>query len=137
MPGERGKTIMQGEYNAMAELYQFAPGFIPKPYMWRRFESASPSTYFFLQEFKHMTSQLPNPKSFCFELANLHQDSVSPTGKFGFQKPTTHGKLSQDIVWTSSWEVMYRKLLSDLLSHDFNTNGPWEEFQNTYERDLK
>ena len=32
--------------------------------------------------------------------------------------------------------MMFRKLLTDLLSHDLNTNGPWEDFQNTYERVL-
>lgn len=31
---------------------------------------------------------------------------------------------------------MFRKLLSDLLSLDLNTNGPWKDFQNVYERVL-
>lgn len=136
MPGERGKTMMEGEFSAMAELYKFAPTFIPKPYTWGKFESAPPSTYFFLLEFKDMTSQLPDPKSFCSELAKLHQTSVSPTGKFGFHIATTHGKLPQYMVWTSSWEAMFRKLLSNLLSLDLNTNGPWKDFQNVYERVL-
>ena len=128
--------MMEGEFSAMTELYKFAPTFIPKPYTWGKFESAPPSTYFFLLEFKHMTSELPRPEPFCSELAKLHQTSVSPTGKFGFHIATTHGKLPQYMVWTSSWEVMFRKILSDLLSQDLSTNGPWKDFENVYERVL-
>ena len=128
--------MMEGEFSAMTELYKFAPTFIPKPYTWGKFESAPPSTYFFLLEFKDMTSKLPYPKPFCSELAKLHQTSVSPTGKFGFHVATTHGKLPQYMVWTSSWEVMFRKILSDLLLLDLDTNGPWKDFQNVYERIL-
>ena len=120
----------------MTELYKFAPTFIPKPYIWGKFESAPPSTYFFLLEFKDMTSKLPDPKPFCTELAKLHQTSVSPTGKFGFHIATTHGKLPQYMLWTSSWEILFRKILSDLLSLDLDTNGPWKEFQIVYERVL-
>lgn len=136
MPGESGKTTMESEFNAMSDLYKFAPTFVPKPYTCGKFDSPPPSTYFFLQEFKHMTSQLPDPKSFCSELAKLHQTNVSPTGQFGFHTATTHGKLPQYMVWTSSWDAMIRKLLSDLLVLDLNTNSPWKDFQNVYERVL-
>lgn len=136
MPGEHGKMMMEGEFSAMTELYKFAPTFIPEPYTWGKFESAPPSTYFFLLEFKDMTSKLPSPEPFCSELAKLHQTSVSPTGKFGFHIATTHGKLPQHMVWTSSWEAMFRKILSDLLLLDLDTNGPWKEFQHVYERIL-
>lgn len=92
MPGEHGKMMMEGEFSAMTELYKFAPTFIPKPYIWGKIESAPPSTDF---EFKDMISKLPDPKLFCTGLAKLHQNSVSPTGKFGFHIATTHGKLPQ------------------------------------------
>ena len=127
---------MEGEFSAMIELYKFAPTFIPKPYTWGKFESTPPSTYFFLLEFKDMASKLPCPELFCSEVAKLHQTSVSPTGKFGFHITTTHGKLPQYMVWTSSWEVMFRKILSDLLLLDLQTNGPWKDFQNVYDRVL-
>ena len=75
-------------------------------------------------------------KVFCSELAKLHQTCVSSSGMFGFHIATTHGKPPQYMVWTSSWEEMFRKLLSDLLSLDLNTNGPWKELQDVYEQVL-
>ena len=133
MPGDRGRMMME-EYSAMAELHKFAPSFTPKPYKWGRFEHSP--TYFFLLEFKNMDSKLPDPEPFCSQLAKLHQSSVSPTGKFGFHVSTTHGKMPQYMEWNSSWESMFRKILSDLLSLDVNANGPWKDFENVYKRVL-
>lgn len=127
---------MEGEYNAMTELQKFAPSFTPKPYTWGKFESEPPITYFFLLEFKDMSSELPDPKLFCSELARLHQSSISPTGKFGFHITTTHGKMPQYMEWNSNWESMFRKILSDLLLLDLEANGPWEDFETVYKRAL-
>lgn len=127
---------MQGEFMAMAELYKFAPSFIPKPHTWGKFDSTSPITHFVIFDFKDMNPGLSDPKAFCSELAKLHRTSISPTGKFGFSINTTHGKFPQYMEWNSSWESMYRKLLSDLLALDLERNGPWKEFQDAYERVL-
>jgi len=123
----------------MSELYKVAASFVVKPYAWGKFENtSSPLTHFLVLDFKEMNpnSKGPDPKKFCSQLAKLHQESVSPTGKFGFGVHTTHGKFPQYMEWNSSWESMFRKLLSNLLVRDFETNGPWKEFQNVYERAL-
>ena len=127
---------MEGEFAAMVELYRFAPSFIPKPHIWGKFDSTSPVTHFLILDFKDMSPKLPDPKPFCSELARLHQTSISPTGRFGFHVTTTHGKLPQYMEWSSSWESLFRKVLSDLMVLDLATNGPWKEFQDVYERAL-
>lgn len=136
MTGDVGRTMMEGEFRAMVELYKFAPSFIPKPHTWGKFESTPPVSHFIIYDFKDMTPKLPDPKPFCSELAKLHRTSESPTGKFGFHITTAHGKLPQYMKWNSSWESMFRKLLSDLMRLDLDTNGPWKEFENVYERAL-
>lgn len=127
---------MEGEFRAMVELYTVVPKFIPKPHTWGRFESTSPVTHFLILDFKDMSPKLPDPKPFCSQLAGLHWTSVSPTGKFGFNVTTTHGKLPQYMEWNSSWESMFRKLLSDLMLLDLENNVPWKEFQDVYDRAL-
>lgn len=127
---------MEGEFHAMVELYKFAPSFVPKPHAWGKFESTSPITHFLILDFKDMSPKLPDPKNLCPQLARLHQKSVSPTGKFGFGITTTHGKFPQYMEWNSSWEAMFRKLLSDLMVLDLEINGPWKEFQDVHDRAL-
>ena len=136
MSGDVGRSLMEGEFRAMVELYKFAPSFIPKPHTWGKFESTPPVSHFIIYDFKDMSPKLPDPKPFCSELAKLHRTSESPTGKFGFHITTTHGKFPQFMEWNSSWESMFRKLLSDLMLLDLDTNGPWKEFQTVYERAL-
>lgn len=110
--------MMEGEFRAMVELYKFVPSFIPEPHSWGRFDSTTPVTHFLIIDFKDMNSELPDPKLICSEVARLHQTSVSLTGKLGFDITTSHGKFPQYMPWDSSWESMFRKLLSDVMVLD-------------------
>jgi Fructosamine kinase len=40
-------------------------------------------------------------------LAQLHRDSVSPEGKFGFHTQTYNGNIPQDVRWTDTWEECF------------------------------
>ena len=92
---------MEGEYKSMSELYKILPSFVPKPYGWGKFQLESPETYFFLCDF-HMNHGLPAPDKFCTRIAEIHRNSESPTGKFGFQVPNCHGKIPQ-VVDLTAW----------------------------------
>lgn len=62
-------------------------------------------------------------------LAELHKNSVSPTGKFGFHVTTTcHGRIPQYCSWESSWEVMFSKILARAMDIDQERHGEWAEF---------
>ncbi len=136
MTADGGRTMMAGEFRAMVKLCEVVPSFIPNPHTWGKFDSTSPITHFLILDFKDMSPKLPNPKPFCSELARLHRTSISPTGQFGFDFTGTRGKLFQYMEWNSSWESMFRNVLSDLMVLDLNNSGPWKEFQHVYERAL-
>ena len=136
MSRDTGRELMEGEFAAMRELYKVVPSIIPKPYAVGKVKSTAPAGHFVIYDFKDMRPELLDVKSFCSEVAKLHRNSVSPTGKFGFHTNTTHGKFPQRMEWNSSWEIIFRKLLSDLLILNLETNGPWKEFQDVYERAL-
>lgn len=128
--------MMEGEFNAMAELHKTLPSFVPKPHAWGVFDLPEPQTYFFLCDFLKMDSGLPDPVQFCAQLANLHRVSVSPTGKFGFHVRTCHGRFPQLVDWDGSWTSFFGKLLADVLQLDLKVNGPWKDLELVSQRTL-
>ncbi|KAH8820666.1 Fructosamine kinase-domain-containing protein [Xylogone sp. PMI_703] len=125
--GEEGRVMMEGEFNAMSELYKTMPLFVPEPHSCGKYRDGSPETYFFLSQYIEMENRLPEPNQLCRKLAQLHKKSVSPTGKFGFHVTTCQGRIPQAVAWESSWTVFFTKLLRHVASLDFETNGHWEE----------
>ena len=130
---EGGNIMMEGEYNSMSELYRLAPSFVPKPHAWGTFRSANPTTHFFLCDFVDMDNQLPDPSLFCTRLAEIHLNSVSPTGQFGFMVQNCHGKILQENGWDSSWSSFFTKLLASFLRIEIGINGPWKEYEEAFE----
>ena len=128
---------MEGEYNSMLELYKVMPKFVPKPYCWGKFSSTTTiETYFFLSDFIEMSNKLPNPRTFCTQLAELHKKSVSPTGKFGFHMTTCHGRYPQVTPWESSWVTSYTNFLKGAMDIARTNNEPWPEFDAVSEKIL-
>ena len=79
----------------MTELYNTIPAAIPKPLARGRFKAKNPASYFFLCEFAQMSSGDPDPDRLCARIIELHEKSVSPTGKFGFYVRTCNGRTPQ------------------------------------------
>lgn len=60
--------------------------------------------------------QPAEPLKLAARLADLHQRSVSPTGKFGFHVATCHAKISQAVdSWEESWCVLFSKHLGHVM----------------------
>ena len=81
--GDRGRDMMEGEFESMKVLNAVTPNLTPKPIAWGTFES-NRDLHFFLCDFHEMDDDLPEVDKFSAGLAQMHWDSVSPTGKFGF-----------------------------------------------------
>ncbi|CAI4219845.1 unnamed protein product [Parascedosporium putredinis] len=103
---EDGESMARGEFISMSK--------IAEPIAWGKFESVV-DTAFFLCEFREMTDDMPEPEKFAASLSKLHQKSVSPNGKFGFEVPTYAGNLPQYVSWEDSWEVFFTKSLKNAL----------------------
>ncbi|KAI1307432.1 Fructosamine kinase-domain-containing protein [Xylaria venustula] len=122
-----GQTQMEGEYNAMCELYKWAPDFVPKPLAFGQYATLDSETSFFLSEFIEMGTEMPDPERLCAKLAHLHSKSQSPTGKFGFQITTCQGHVPQHVCWEKSWTTFFASLLQHVARLDFESNGYWNE----------
>lgn len=123
-----GRLMMEGEFNSISELYKVMPNMVPKPHSWGKYHVGNPETYFFLSQFIDMSDRVPDPNQLCTKLAQLHRNSVSPTGKFGFHVTTCQGRIPQASgCWESSWTDFFAKLLKHVIARDFEANGYWKE----------
>ncbi|KAL8893831.1 MAG: hypothetical protein Q9192_004879, partial [Flavoplaca navasiana] len=93
--GSTGRSMCEGEYESLKEIYQVSPDFVPKPFAWGRYREPQPEIYFLLAEFRDVGDQPAEPVKLASRLADLHQRSKSPTGKFGFHFATCHAKIAQ------------------------------------------
>ena len=107
--------MSEGQFESDKAIHAVSPTFAPKTYAWGQYKAASPAHYFLLAEFREIGQQPPEPTRLAARLAELHKNSVSPTGKFGFHIKTCHGKMAQaNDCWEDSWEIFYHKQLAQI-----------------------
>ncbi|KAM7201774.1 Fructosamine/Ketosamine-3-kinase [Naviculisporaceae sp. PSN 640] len=104
--GHHGREAIKGEFEATSAIHAVVPNFCPKPIAWGTFASDA-DAHFYLCKFYEFAKGMPDPELFCANLATLHTQSKSPTGKFGFHCTTYNGDLPQDNTWCESWEVFF------------------------------
>ena len=100
------------------------PGLAPKPFHFERLEGTLVSTIFSLREFFNIINDLPDLKALAARLAQMHHESQSPPGKFGFHMTLYDGKLPQNTDWESSWTTFFSKLLASTAGLNVEVNGP-------------
>lgn len=127
IPGETGRNMVSSEFESVKAMHTLQPHFIPRPFAWGTYER-NPDTHFFLCEYRDMVNEMPDPHKFGTLLAALHQDSHSPTGKFGFHLTTYSGNLPQATEWEESWEKFFTKNLKLALKLELQAKGPDPEF---------
>lgn len=125
--GETGRNMVRSEFESAKAMHALQPHLIPRPIAWGTYESIS-DTHFFLCEYREMVDEMPDPHKFGAHLAALHQDSQSPTGKFGFHLTTYSGNLPQATEWEESWEKFFTKNLKLALELELQAKGPDPEF---------
>ncbi|KAI0892535.1 Fructosamine kinase-domain-containing protein [Annulohypoxylon nitens] len=125
--GDTGRKMVESEYESMNEMYKVMPVFAPKPIAFGSYQMI-PNTHFYLCEFHKILDDMPNPRKFTKNLAELHQNSKSPTGKFGFHLPTYSGILPQWTEWEDNWEVFFTNNLRMALNLEIKVRGHDPEF---------
>ncbi|KAL9058777.1 MAG: hypothetical protein Q9206_001764 [Seirophora lacunosa] len=118
--------MCQGEFESLKAMYAIVPTFIPELYEWGHLKSGP--GYFLLAEFRQVGQQPPDAPRFTMRVAELHYNSKSPNGKFGFHVPTFHGNLPTYTDWEASWTVMYTKILGRAMDIDHFKSDPGPAF---------
>jgi len=113
--GKIGRHMCEGEYESLKAIYAISPSFVPQPYAWGKLEGAD-ETYFLLAAFRDVGEQPADPVKLAAGLADMHQRSVSPTGKFGFHFSTCHARIAQAVdTWEDSWCTLYGRHLGHVM----------------------
>lgn len=119
--------MVHGEFESMKAIYTLLPDFAPKPIAWGTYGTIT-DTHFFLCQYREMIDEMPDPHRFTARLAALHQNSKSPTGKFGFHTTTYSGNLPQVNEWEENWETYFTKSMRSALKLELEAKGPNPEF---------
>ncbi|KAF9893520.1 hypothetical protein FE257_010832 [Aspergillus nanangensis] len=114
--------LAEGEYEAEKALIEYIPENVVHPIAWGRFQD-DPSKAFFLTTFRNLRARSPSIAQFLPILKKLHQESVSPNGKFGFHVTTFYGASPMINDWTDSWEEFFARELRSNLEYAFRYRG--------------
>lgn len=131
--GDLAKPRVSGEYRCMLELYNTMPTIVPHPKSWGQCVDSEGECYF-LCDYVNIDHRMPDPVKLAEKMAELHRQSASPTGKFGFHTTPYDGKLPLVADWDSSWTSFYTKLLKGVYKLDTEVNGCWEELDTAMEK---
>ena len=129
--GDRGRTMLQGEFEGVSMMARFVPELVPEPIAWGQFQSDA-NTYYYLASFIELIDALPDTARFCELLAQLHLESRGhcPGGnRFGFPVETLCGTMYQRLDWTPSWEAYFARVMRSHLEEEALVNGPWPEME--------
>jgi protein-ribulosamine 3-kinase len=119
--------MCEAEYEGVAELYNVAPDFVPRPIGWGTYKSDS-DAHFYLAAFVDMIQKHPDKSKFCSALAKLHKDSMKfSNGLFGFHVVTYAGNMYQAVEWTGSWEELFIKSIKAFAVQEREIHGPSDE----------
>ncbi|KAI1440303.1 Fructosamine kinase-domain-containing protein [Annulohypoxylon stygium] len=124
-----------GEYMAMLEIHSTSPNFAPQPRGYGKCDNEN--AHFFICDYLTISHDLPNPVRLGKKLAELHRNSNSPTGKFGFHVTTFDGKLPLNTAWDSNWTSFFKKLILDVYNLDTEVNGFWKELDDVMQITLE
>ena len=131
MTGKLAKFHVWGEAYSAGVIAEAVPGFGPHPVgRGDYFDDSHNHVYFYLQDYHDMDVQSqPNPPALAYAIAELHRNTDSPNGKFGYPIVTGRGTTDRKEHWDKSWAAQFTYLLQDLMTLDTITNGHWPEFE--------
>ena len=114
--------MSRAEYEGQKALATYIPENVTEPIAWGYLETNT-SKSFFITHFRYLRSHSPDPIKFLSILERLHQNSASPTGKFGFHVTTYYGPPPMINDWTDNWEEFFVRLFRSNLIYTQKERG--------------
>ena len=123
-----GAEMVLSEYQGQSALAAIIPDNVPRPVAYGVFETDK-SKHFYISEFHNMEELVPTVQQLIPVLKQLHQDSISPTGKFGFPVTTYKGYFPLDCSWCDSWGEFFARQFRAELTWEASVRGRNEEIE--------
>ncbi|PMD43817.1 hypothetical protein L207DRAFT_510291 [Hyaloscypha variabilis F] len=136
LTGKLGQEMAQGEYEGNKAIHAVIPRNVPRPVAHGTYTKNS-DRHFFLSTFHEMEDEMPPAQQFVSVVAELHQKSVSPTGKFGFHVTTHAGNYPLQNSWCDSWEEFFVRQLKTEIIWERGVQGQNDEMDELYEAMFK
>jgi protein-ribulosamine 3-kinase len=95
--------------------------------------ASNPKKHFYLAEYRDMVDELPPVPELAALIATLHQTSVSPNGKFGFEVPTSQS-LQLDNAWCGTWEEFFTRAMRGTVRLEQSIQGQNDELDQLTEQ---
>jgi protein-ribulosamine 3-kinase len=126
MTGPIGREMAKGEHEGTKAIHAVIPKNMPRALAHGTYVKDN-NRHFVLNEFHEMDDEMPAPLQFVSVIAELHQKSVSPTGKFGFHCTTHAGTTPVLNDWCESWEEFFARSLRETMKWETSVQGQDDE----------
>lgn len=120
--------MVRGEFEGTKAWHDLIPLNVPEPIGWGECANR-PGTFFLLLEFRDMQDEMPSAQDFVRVVAKGHQNSTSPTGKFGFHVTTFSGDHAYDNTWCDTWEEWFTRSMKSVMERELRAQGPHPELE--------
>jgi fructosamine-3-kinase len=100
--------MAEAEYEGQKAMSAIIPGHAVEPIAWGYYEGDRTKAWF-LTHFRNLRARSPPLPAFLSIVKRLHQESVSPTGKFGFHVTPFYGPPPMIVDWTDNWEEFWAR----------------------------
>src|SRR5271167_2825311 len=114
--------MVMGEYHGTSALHAIIPEHTSDPVAWGTYVK-DPTKHFFLAVFRDIKDEMPPGDKFTSRLVDLHQNSVSPTGKFGFPVSTWQATSCLDTSWCDTWEEFFTRTFRNSIDFESSVHG--------------
>ncbi|KAI4864622.1 Fructosamine/Ketosamine-3-kinase [Hypoxylon rubiginosum] len=123
--------MLAGEYTSLSTIQKVCPGLVPNLLGFGRYRNNPPGLimYFLVEEFLTIDKAVPDPMKMASQLAKMHREGASPTGKFGFPVTTCDGPLPHPVDWKDTWAAFFAELLRSRVRMDANACGEWQKLE--------
>src|SRR5436190_24131424 len=100
--------MAEAEYEGQKAISAVIADNAVEPIAWGFFEGDKTKAWF-LTSFRNLRARTPPLLPLLSIIKKLHQESVSPTGKFGFHVTPFYGPPPMIVDWTDNWEEFWTR----------------------------
>ncbi|ERF71821.1 hypothetical protein EPUS_01736 [Endocarpon pusillum Z07020] len=117
-----GKRMAEAEFEGTAAVHAALPRNTSGAIGWGTYES-DPNKHFLLLDFHDIEDEMPHTSELVSVIAKLHQETLSPNGKFGFHVGIYGGCQPIDTSWTDTWEEFFTRTFQNSLKGEEAIQG--------------
>lgn len=114
--------MAEAEYEGQKAISAVIPEHAVDPIAWGYYQGDHTKAWF-LTHFRNLLARPPTLQSFVPIVKKLHEQSTSPTGRFGFHVTPFYGPPPMVVDWTDNWEEFWTREFRSGLAYTQRMRG--------------